>query len=506
MNINDLPSTPSLGQKFQYKNLTLVYTAGGWTVVDTPDLATVREPARETAITEITSVLNRGDLAFANIAAANLAYPVTNRPTGLTVHLADLSEWTWNGTSWVNANTLLTVAGDAKGTVSDIQLGANTSIIGSLPYLYQAITNYNDYTVGTVSVISIGSSVGVGATLASPSTQAPGAYFTTALSGLLNKLGNVTLTHYNQCVSGHAFASGPTDWPTAYAAATGTRAVVPIIYGMNDGFSDLYHNGQTLAGVVTFIRQIVAAIRANHCDPVLFTTPHPHSTRTTWTASLGIIYPSAGQMIPNDTTAQSIKTITTAQGASVPASYRHLRVNEMIRRAGAELGVVVIDAERCWFDALASYSEDLLFDPGEYAHPNLLGHQLSYQKAIDRWVTSVGLSKVLSATPPAASRIEEEYFNVQIASPISVYTLADKQYATLLVRARHPGFGGNHATRLFLVLGESATGGRVLALGTLQGLGSDMVTASVSGGVLKLTAVFDGTDIAYTLINGYPLP
>lgn len=384
---------------------------------------------------------------------------------------------------------------------------SGSAILSTLPQFVAAVTSYDDFAATTLSIVSVGSSVGAGSTLASPSTDAPSAYLATALNAVVNKLGNITFEHVNGCVGGHAFADGEADYATAAATATGTVKLVPVVFGMNDGNTDLYHNGQTYPGVRTFIRQLVADVVADEADPIVFTTPHPHTGRQTWTASLGNAYPSGGR-VPADNTGASIVNITTSSGATVPASYRHLRVNEMIRRACAELGACVIDAERYWFEAVAKHGEDALFDVGEIVHPNLLGHQLSYHAAIDQFVQAFDAARLVTTAPPPANITTDEQFNVFIANPLSIRTLKDKEYGLLLVRARHSGFGGSHAAHAFLVLGESAgSGGRVLDLGGIQGGGSnDLVTVSIaSGGVVTLTAVIDGTDIAWTYTRGFPL-
>jgi lysophospholipase L1-like esterase len=379
------------------------------------------------------------------------------------------------------------------------------SQLASLPYLMAAVADYNDVSTGTLTVLSLGSSVGAGAALANPSTDAPGAYFTTALAAKLNKLGNYTIQHYNGSVNGHVFADAQADYVTAKASATGTKVVVPLVFGMNDGRSDSYHSGQTYPGVLAYTRQIAADIRKDHADPVLFTTPHPHTGRMTWTTTSPIVYPASGVMTPDSTTAQSIKSITIASGRTINVSYRHLRVNRMIRRVGAELGITVIDAETYWFEAVADRGEDALFASTENVHPNLLGHQLSYWAAIDHWVKGFDSSKVVANVAPTPQVVWTELFNVQIASPIHL-TFIDQQYAVLLIRAAHGGVAARHA-EAYLCLGDNnggtGSGVRVAAMGQLLG---NVVTVSTSGYDVVITPNFNGATVAYTMIQGYPLP
>jgi hypothetical protein len=79
-----------------------------------------------------------------------------------------------------------------------------------------------------------------------------------------------------------------------------------------------------------------------------------------------------------------VRTRTPADtGVPFNQSYRHFRVNQVMRAVAQELGVLVIDVERYWFSAVAVLGNDALFSAGQTVHPNLLGYQLSYQAAIN---------------------------------------------------------------------------------------------------------------------------
>jgi hypothetical protein len=383
-------------------------------------------------------------------------------------------------------------------------------LLASLPYFAAAMADYNDNTAATLTVLSLGSSVGQGGGLSDPTNQAPGAYFTSVLNAKLNKLGNYTIQHYNGCQNGTAMADLPANWNTAIAAATGTTVIVPIFMGMNDGLSPSYHSGQTYPGARTFIKQITQTIRKAHADPVFFTTPHPNSALITWSLGGGpgsSSYPAAGVQKPDATTAQSIKTITTVSGASVAVSYRHLRHNELVRRTCAEVGVTCIDAERYWFEAIAANGEAALFGTGETVHPNLLGHQLSYWAAIDDWARSFETAHTESTPPNPIGPLQyDELYNIQIASPLHITTFIDQQYGILSIRAAHGGVAARQVST-YLCLGDynggTGSGVRIVQLGTLAG---NLFTVSTSGYDVVVTVVFDGTTVAWTLFNGFPLP
>ena len=94
-------------------------------------------------------------------------------------------------------------------------------------------------------------------------------------------------------------------------------------------------------------------------------------------------------MIPPASTS-SITGGFVGDGSSITVSHRSLRVNQAMRQAATDAGVPLIDVERYWFKAVATYGEAALFDAGETVHPNLLGHQQSYWLAIDEFLESMG--------------------------------------------------------------------------------------------------------------------
>lgn len=257
-----------------------------------------------------------------------------------------------------------------------------------LPNLLRRLQRYNDGNPTSIKVLGLGSSVGVGATLPDSATQPPVQVFAQYLRDVFN----VQVTVYNGSVNGTVVgestgASG--DYADAKTAAGWTPDVVFTAYGMNDGTSAQYHAGQTLPGVATNFRNLIAAVRADGADIVVSTTPHPHTVRAVWTMPEGVpaTYPtdsgSNPVQVPDSTTGQSIKTDDPlGVGLSVPHSVRHRRVNFAQALTASRLGVAVVDAERFWFLAVAQNGEDALFNTGEIVHPNLLGHQKSYWLAI----------------------------------------------------------------------------------------------------------------------------
>ena len=267
----------------------------------------------------------------------------------------------------------------------------------ALPNLLRAIRTYDDSVKPTLRVIGLGSSVGLGPDGTFDATNSPSAHFASRLNATVNKLGNLVMAQTNGSVGGSIITDGYyTHYAAAKTTAGGTPTIVTLCYGMNDGMPAQYHTGQTYPGVYSAMKNLIGSILADGGDPVVVTSPHPHSQRTAWNAALGTItYPSSGVEIPAATLAASVVTADwSGTGVMIPASYRHLRVNQAMRLAASEMGVPVIDAERAWFKAVATYGEDFLFNTGEYAHPNLLGHQQSYWVAMDAFMDALSKSTV----------------------------------------------------------------------------------------------------------------
>ncbi len=284
----------------------------------------------------------------------------------------------------------------APGVEPPSQTGAVSAPGDSaLSNFYRKIASYRDDLKEPITLVGMGSSVGVGASLPDPATQAPSAWFAQEIEREYNRLGNLNIVHINESENGSVAAQSGTKY--ADLQARGLRPdVVLMAYGMNDGMSSQYHSSQTLLGVYTYLSAVVNEMKGVGVDVVLTTSPHPHTGRVSWTlpAEFPISYPATGQMIPDATTSQSVIFGDFAgKGTAIEVSYRHYRVNEQIRRVGIDLQVPVIDVEKYWFEAVSQYGQDALFDNDEVVHPNLLGHQQSYQKAIHEFVLGLAQSR-----------------------------------------------------------------------------------------------------------------
>lgn len=256
----------------------------------------------------------------------------------------------------------------------------------------------------TVAIVGFGSSVGVGATLPDPATQAPVMYLGARLKAAFKSAKKLEVVCDNRSLNGSILSQFLNDVPTgnwnAYLKEGKKPTLVVFAYGMNDGFPAMYNASQPPP---FFHTQLVAAIRlaqAAGADPVILTSPHPVST-VAWMmpATYSQAYPTAvpAPVGPEQMTPPASRSVVwqdpLGTGRRIPVSLRHLQLNQVMREAARETGCAVIDAERCWFEAVAARGGDAaLFNARETVHPNLLGHQVSYQKAIDEFIASLAAS------------------------------------------------------------------------------------------------------------------
>lgn len=141
---------------------------------------------------------------------------------------------------------------------------------GLIPNLQAAI----DSRIEVIVIGGLGSSVGNGAGLVNPDTDAPLPYFVS----LLNTFPFNDYIADNESVNGSVVFS----YATALAEITDSRTkAVLLVYGMNDGLTANYNFGQTRTLAQSRTEEAITAIRALGWDPILVTTPHPHPDRIT---------------------------------------------------------------------------------------------------------------------------------------------------------------------------------------------------------------------------------
>lgn len=286
--------------------------------------------------------------------------------------------------------------------------GASVALFPRLMNKLSAYRHGNQAYQKVFNFVGFGSSVGVGATLPDPTSQAPVARFFEYFNSYLNSARIYPLQFKNYSVNG-SFISGFTT-PFNQSIQDGSSPDLALfIYGMNDFAPAGYNAGQTFGGANGFSKRLEDAIikvQAAGGDVVLVTTPHPHSGRMDHSLppSVDMLWPShASAPVADENVippvSDAIKTINW-NGVDIQADHRFLRGNDAIRKTAVKMKVLLIDAEKYWFDAVSKYGEDALFDIGQINHPNELGHENSFCAAfIDFFKSTVDCGW----TPPNAS-------------------------------------------------------------------------------------------------------
>lgn len=286
----------------------------------------------------------------------------------------------------------------------------------SLPRFFKKLQAYRHDLQLPLKVLSFGSSVWVGGGIPDPATQAPGQFFTSTLKARLDPANLYNIVSINKSVNGSVSTQFITSWNEAIANGD-TPDLVLLGYGMNCGAVAQYNNGQTFPGFYTSMRAAILKARSVGADVIICTTPHPACVTNPgiWAMPSGIgqAYPT---IIPATPTPEQIQppasqsNITAdfiGNGVPITVAHRYFRINQAMRALADEFGCALIDAERFWFEALQKYqiisgsaagAEAYLFNAGETVHPNLLGHQVSYQAAMLEFVSSVS-SQTMQYTP-----------------------------------------------------------------------------------------------------------
>ncbi|WP_271151874.1 phage tailspike protein [Escherichia coli] len=289
------------------------------------------------------------------------------------------------------------VATETGRTVEASIRAASGSSQALFPNFVNKLTTYRHGVSGYQNLFRLygfGSSVGVGATLPDPATQAPVAKFFEYMNDTLNKQRIYPINFTNKSVNGSTINNFIVNqWPEVV-----TEGIYPdialFIYGMNDFPTAQYNAGQTFNenGFKQRLRNAINLVREAGGDVVLTTTPHPNISEYSWSMPAGIsqIWPSSSPapVSDNDIIPSAANSNVTFEwnGVNIQAGVRFLRGNDAIRKIAVEMGCVLIDVEKYWFDAVAKYGETALFDRTpeiQTVHPNLLGHQQSYWLAFE---------------------------------------------------------------------------------------------------------------------------
>jgi hypothetical protein len=185
-------------------------------------------------------------------------------------------------------------------------------------------------------------------------------------------------------------------------------AVALLVYGMNDAAPLEYNTGEWLQGGISAMNNAVRTIQSASADAVVLTSIHPTvvwsgASQWGWNTGIGCGYPEFMTICdssdaPNPSQVDAAASVTTGDlaqmGTIISVSSRMIKINIDYREIAAQYNAPMIDAELYWFEALETETaalgsqlaaEQALFhDAG--GHPNLLGEQLGYQRAIDEFL------------------------------------------------------------------------------------------------------------------------
>ena len=319
--------------------------------------------------------------------------------------------------------------------------------------------------------------------------------------------------------------------------------IAGLIYGMNDRGPLIFNSGQTLQGGLQSLSSALSTIKAAGADPIVFTTVHPAvatfgSSLIAWNAAIPCSAASAFFMSVCDSVHSGSGNTSVADpvasfnngdfaglGTAIKTDSRATVVNDGYRAVAAnpQFTANVVDSEKYWFEAVEcltapagpsclgqtgqgsqTAAETLLFPSGQSVHPGLLGHQLSYQRSIDDFLTSYQRQTSQPSAPSDFINAAKGAQNTHTipstgASPAWVYlgTWGGKQYggngADLLPITIVSGLYGatesESATFLTLELGNNTTAPNITGM-RVDEFGTSTVTqveAYATGGSTSTT-------------------
>lgn len=246
----------------------------------------------------------------------------------------------------------------------------------------------------------------------SSANLAPGAYFTRRLKQLFDPADRFNISEVNYAANGSTISGFATAWAAMKAAGV-KPIIVHMAYGMNDWQPAQFNSGQTFKGFGPTLEEAVNLALNDGADVILHTTPH--ASIVNHGAELYTMPPGIPQNYPVDENtpakpapvlpeqmtppaSQSSKSVDyLGDGIMVTLDVRTLSINDAIRAVGRRRGVLVIEADKCYIEALQEATERLgspalaeaqFYAPTEKVHPNDLGIEVSYHRAIDEFLLS----------------------------------------------------------------------------------------------------------------------
>jgi hypothetical protein len=269
------------------------------------------------------------------------------------------------------------------------------------------ITTRQRRIVGRGSSVVTDSDASVGREGAAPPGQAPVHILGRGLDAMM--LGTTIKTD-NFSHGGHVASQGNAQWLEAMAADASAVDILFDGWGMNDMAPAAYNSGQQspiyLGNPAYFEAELKARLDGGVKMLIECTSPHTHTGRLT--NSFGgnrMLWPydkaapvAADELFPPFSQAVTPPLDWTGSGILRPGDARGAHVNAMIRNVVRRLHhnpkycgrVILLDCEWAWFRyGVETYDLDQLFNAAEIVHPNLLGHQVSYQRCIRDFLAAV---------------------------------------------------------------------------------------------------------------------
>lgn len=262
------------------------------------------------------------------------------------------------------------------------------------------------FTPRNFTLVGTGSSVvtdpGSGRNGASPAGGAPVQFLADCLNEQFGA--GLNTIPYNWSHGGHTANQGDSQIAEARQAGQYPTNMLLEGFGMNDMAPSAYNAGQQspiyFGSSIYYEATLRARLTSNDVGVlVICTSPHTHTGRLTNTfGGNPMQWPyakaapvAAEELVPPFSQAVTPARDWTGSGIKRPGDRRGGHVNLMIRNVVRKIAldpvighrIILLDVEWAWFRyGVEVYSLDQLFNSGEVVHPNLLGHQVSYQRCV----------------------------------------------------------------------------------------------------------------------------
>lgn len=266
------------------------------------------------------------------------------------------------------------------------------------------------FTPRTIHILGRGSSVSTSAADTARKGGCPPGHVPVNLlrDGINRKFGpGISAVAWNGSFGGETADRSHKQWTEMRDAGMPIPEIAADCWGMNDSTPSAYNSGQVSPTFIPngYYNDVKDKLDLGVKLFIIFTTPDEHTGRASYrlASSVPMYWPYAvsapvapDQLVPpaTSTVENGGSVVTrdwTGRGIKTDGGARTAHVNDMlrdvVRRFNADpkyRGRVILgDAGWAWHRyGVEEYSLDQLYDPQEFAHPNVLGHQVSYDRVI----------------------------------------------------------------------------------------------------------------------------